>query len=442
MAGEGVVSEIFLYAVYAVVCVGIGLVAARDKSAAHWHTGGRTLGVFGVLAGVFTLIGAGEYVTMTALTYAFGSVALLLFAGVAGGMILLGFLAPIARRDAAARDMHSIPDFLEARFGRAVSSVAAAYSLIVLGCLLVIQFIVGGMMIAALTGWALSIAALLCAGVVSAYVLLGGFASVSATDKIQAGFLALLATGWLVFADQAGAMRAFCADLDTVLAHPLPGGTGVVLFVSGILAVLGGADFWQRLMMARDDKSAVRGFCLGAAALFAFGVFIYWLALSIRAAHPEIDPDMAFMVLLEGLPPFAAGLIGLTVFSSILSTADTELFTMTVIAEKALGRSLSSVRRSRIVTAAIVIAACVLALFFQNLTDIYMTLLYIFIVVGSVCFPSLLGRGSRVTALIGLIGGGAVLAGLYGSGLLAASVWAPLLLLVPALPCWIVRKAV
>ena len=69
-----------------------------------------------VAAALFTLVGGGELITLTALAYAYGFGGLSLFLGYAGGFC---FLAVFTTRIRGATDMMhlSLPDFVHYHFG-------------------------------------------------------------------------------------------------------------------------------------------------------------------------------------------------------------------------------------------------------------------------------------------------------------------------------------
>lgn len=428
-----------LFLVYGALCIGVGFFLRRDGNSSLYHTSGRQSGSLELAAGLFTVIGAGEYMTMTALAYFYGAGSLALFAGVATGFLALAFMAKHVRKRAAEEDMHSIPDFLGAQFGHAAALGATLYCILSLGCLLLIQFVAGGMMVQMLTGLPYSASVLLMAGIISAYIGLSGFPSVMLTDKIQAFFMIGTAFVFLIFFDQEAAVPLFLKDFT---APSLPAHAGVFLFVSGFFAIIGGGDIWQRLLAARDTRTMRHGTILGGSGILLFGIFIYWLALHVRADFPDTDPNTAFTVFLGSLPPEAASVIGLAVLSAILSTADTELFALSVILHRqALRRTgkpmnVCSTRRTVLAVAAV---ACLIALFLTQLVDIYMALLYLFTILGAVTLPALLKRGNSTTLLCGLAGGAAVLAVLLATGQIENG-WLALLLLLPSLPDWLVRS--
>jgi SSS family solute:Na+ symporter len=432
-------SVLSVLGVYGIVLVAIGFIFRSLRNTSSFHLDSRSVGVFGTLAGLFTLVGAGEFVTTTALAYNFGIWVLMLFGGVALGLTAVSFFAGRIRDGAGSFDLHSIPDFLYIRFGRLVSLPASLICILSLCSLLLIQLVVGGMMFQMLTGLDYAICALLMALIVTVYVLLGGLRSVLATDKLQMSFIILLAVLYLAFFDLSQPLEEFRKDLQGEAA-PLDFSFSFLLF--GFLAMFGSADVWQRIYAAGSDRAVAHGLKLSATGIFLFGVLIYWMALGIRAVHPDLDPDNAFTTFLGELPGELAVIMALIVFSSILSTADTELFVTSVMIHKEFSRGSGremNVSSSRLIIIGMAVAISVCAVFMHNLVGIYMSLLFLMMIVGWVTLPVLMGRGNRITALTSIIGGIAVLVILFVTGGLANG-WLQMLILVPGLPCWFIRR--
>lgn len=421
-----------LLIIYAALCLSIGIMLFTRTRSSAYHTDTHSIGSFGVAAGVFTLIGVGEYATITALVYAFGIQALFLFLGVTAGAFTMAACVKQARRSDKLRDFHSLPDFIHAHFGRFAGSLTSLYTLIVLSCLLLIQIIVGGQIIELISGLPYAHSALLTTGLVFLYVVLGGFRSVMATDKIQALFVIFFSFLWLAFFQQDGEISTSLAQKET---DSMPIGLSLLLFVSGFLAMIGGGDVWQRMLLAKDDRAAANGFRLAGIGIFLFGLFVYFLALQIKTLYPEIDPNHAFTTYLAEMPALAGGIIGLVVFSSLLSTADTELFAVSVILHREIQRfrkSEMSVAGTRRIMMVVALMISISALLLTDLVGIYMNLLYLFTILGAVTLPILMGRATKATVLGGLIFGGILLGSLFIMEMTDNS-WAMLLIATPLL---------
>ena len=420
----------FALIVYSIALIWIGAVYRKGTSS-EFHIADRKVGYLRLAASTFTLIGGGEFVTLTALTYFFGFWSLLFFVGVALGFVVLSFLVEQARTNAAENDLQSLPDYFYLHFGRlgSVSSTLLASSSLV--ALLLIQFIVGGLMLNAVTQFPVWVCTTGMAIVVGCYVLFGGFRGVLATDVIQATIMFILI--FILFAAYVGIPDPASA---TSAEHVLPPiGEAAPLLLLGFFAVLGGADVWQRVFSGKNDRDVRKGLLLNAAAWLVFGLIVVLIALTIQGQHPDADPNVAFFLLLSGdLPGWLSAMLALLLFSALLSTADTELFVLSVMANKEINRITKgeiSPRVTRISILVIVLAVAVVALFVDQPLDIYFVILYFMMILGPIALARLLGRGRTRLAILGIAGGVATLVALIVFERLAGVY--QLLIIVPSL---------
>jgi len=434
-------ASIFALLVFSSVLIWIGSLYRDKNSSLDFHLAGRDVGALRLGASTFTLIGGGEFVTLTALSYIYRAWSLIFFGGVALGFLMLALLISRARANAKSADLHSLPDYFGYHFGRRGSVTATVLASISLGALLLIQLVVGGMLISLTTQLPVSACIIGMAIVISIYIYLGGFNGVLATDIVQA-FVMFAVIVLLLFAYSISGG----ASAQAATGYTMPSlGEAAVLFFGGFFAVLGGADVWQRVLSGRDNSSTRKGLLINAIAWLIFGMFIVALALKIQVNHPTADPNNAFFLMLEtGLPDWLSAMAALLLFSALVSTADTEMFVLSVMANKEINRARKGVEISTKMTKTYVIAitfvACILALFLQELVDIYFLLLYLMMILGPVALARLLGRGSQVLMLTGILGGVLVLVILITVGRLSGAY--PLLIICPPLLAFLGRCTV
>ncbi len=87
-------------------------------------------------------------------------------------------------------------------------------------------------------------------------------------------------------------------------------------------------DMWQRVYASRGKKELKNGILLSVAVYAVFSFLLALMALTIKASFPAIDPDLALIHGFANLLP--AGLVGLSIillFSAIMSSVDTYIFT-------------------------------------------------------------------------------------------------------------------
>ena len=422
-------ASFFALFMFSLVLIWIGISYREKTESLEFHMAGRKVGVLKLAASTFTLVGGGEFVTLTALSFYFGIYGIIFFIGAATGFVAIGYLVANARKYAVSDNLHSLPDFFAVHFGKSAALVSTVLASISLGALLLIQFVVGGSMLSIATKAPISVCIIWMAVVVCIYVYLGGFNGILTTDLIQA-LVMFVATLILVFAYSSPEGQV----LQKIQQSSFPPFADVVSLVAGgFFAVFGGADVWQRILAGRDDKVTRQGLLVNAAGFILFGLFVVILALKIKSNHPDADPNSAFFLILEtGLPGWLSAMLALLLFSSLISTADTELFVISTIINKQIGRSKSkadlTTKKTKLMVVIITILVCILSIVFQNLIDIYFLLLYFMMILGPITLARLIGRGSSAFCLMGLLGGASVLVLLIVFNKLTG--WYPLLILL------------
>src|SRR5580765_2679403 len=115
--------------VYSALLIGIGqLVGRRVRGTSDFFVAGRSLGPGLIFSTMLAAnIGAGSTVNATALGYTAGVAAWWWVGSAALGSAILAFwIGPAIRRVAAARDLRTVGDFLEYRYGTTVRGLIAA----------------------------------------------------------------------------------------------------------------------------------------------------------------------------------------------------------------------------------------------------------------------------------------------------------------------------
>jgi SSS family transporter len=180
------------------------------------------------------------------------------------------------------QNLLTIGDFYRQRFGRGIEVFCSAAIILSYLGWVAAQITALGLVFSVLTNGAMSETAGMIVGTIAVlvYVVIGGFLAVAWTDFIQ---MIVLVVGLSIIA-------VFSADLaggsDKVLALassrelwnflPAPSFTDMAFFIgAGLTMMLGSIpqqDVFQRVMSARDEKTARRGAVIGGASyiLFAF----------------------------------------------------------------------------------------------------------------------------------------------------------------------------
>ncbi|MDR5790298.1 hypothetical protein P9281_27510 [Caballeronia sp. LP003] len=412
---------------YGVVVLLIALSTRRHTDADEFLMGSRRASAVLIGGALFTLVGGGELIALTALAYTNGYSALALFLGYALGFIYLASISKRIRAVPQSQRFLSLPDYMHNRFGTVAGHLVFVVSFAAFFAMLLIQFTAGGQLLSPLLHISYTGCVLIAAGIAATYLFIGGFKTVLATDVLQ-GIARILLLPVIIFAVARGTNHAVDTTIRT--SEPLPISVWFSLTITGFFASAASSDVWQRIYAARSDRSASRGFLFGAVCIMLFGWFLVKLGILARTAGITQDADSAFVSSLSvGLPVWAQYFAVVLVLSTILGTADTEIFLLSGM----LGREVSrvsgartidavyreqSIKRSRAFVVLISVCAVGLSLIFTELIAIYTWLLSSILVIAPMIIASLYFDAKRSLVIASISLNLAVFMALIGLGIL------------------------
>lgn len=285
--------------VYLLVTIGIGLIAARRvHNSADYVVAGRSLPIYVTIATVFATWFGSETVlgiSSTFLNEGIGGIIADPF-GASMCLVLVGllFAAPLYRMK-----LLTIGDFYRRKYGRTIEvMVSIAIMVSYLGWVSA-QISALGLVFSVLTNHAITpeTGMIIGGAIVLVYTLFGGMWSVAITDFMQ---MIMIVVGMIIIAfyvsDKAG-------GADVVVSHAIDAGKfSNFLPESNLPALLGFLAAWvtmgfgsipqqdvfQRVMSAKDEKTAVRGTIIGGWLYLLFAFIPIFLAYSAFI----IDPDL------------------------------------------------------------------------------------------------------------------------------------------------------
>ncbi|MFZ2864413.1 MAG: hypothetical protein WA440_06645, partial [Ignavibacteriaceae bacterium] len=372
--------DIFIIIIaYAVIVLAISVVTRKYNTSDEYFMGGRSASSAYVGSALFTLVGGGELITLTALSFVYGWAGLALFLGYALGFVFLALYTSRIRTTASAL---SLPDYIHKNYGRLAGHLVFLISFGAFFSMLLIQFTAGGQILQSMLNLDYSFCVLIMALIATAYLVIGGFRTVLATDMLQ-GISRIILLPLIIVAVLSGVK----SGLELFSTESLPVMIWVGLTMTGFFAAASSADVWQRIYAARDEKAASAGLIIGAVSMMLFGAMLALLGIIANQGGITTNADTAFVdALSSGLPTWATYLAVILVLSTIMGTADTEIFLLAGM----LGRELfrfrgiyneeeimrrQSIKNNRILVIAIAVCAVSLALIFNDLLAIYTWLL-------------------------------------------------------------------
>ena len=320
---------------YSVGLIALGVtIGRRVDSSGQFFVAGRRLGPVLLFATVLAAnIGAGSTVGAAGLGYRDGLSAWWWVGSAGIGTIVLAlWVGPRIWRVARDRDLWTVGDFLEHRYGASVRAVIALLLWVGTLAILAGQLIAMAEILEVVAGTPRWVGALAGGLVMTVYFAAGGLIASAWVNLVQ---LIVLVVGFAIAVPWA--LAAVGGWEEVVAAAPT--GAGYLDFMEGgqsgwiYLALLGPAfivspGLLQKAYGASGERAIRQGLLAAGLALMVFAFAPALLGMIARAIDPSlVRHEQALpLVLVNGVPP-ALGMLGLAaVFSAEISSADAILF--------------------------------------------------------------------------------------------------------------------
>jgi solute:Na+ symporter, SSS family len=400
---------------YLLITVAIGLYAAsRVKNTADFAVAGRSLPLIMVITTTFATWFGSETVLGVPAKFIegglqktvedpFGAAFCLIFVG-------MFFAAKLYRMN-----LITIGSFYRERYGKGVEIFSSAVIMISYLGWVAAQITALGLVFTLLSGGAITTVQGMIIGtvVVLTYTVFGGMWSVALTDFFQ---MLIIIVGLLLIAffaaDLAGGadkVVAYAAQKDMFNFFPEASLHAWLFWISAAITIMIGSipqqDVFQRVMSAKDEKTAVRGPIIGGLSYLAFAAVPMFIGVAAFIVMPELANGLLAedsqrilpTLVLEKMPTWLQVLFFGALLSAIMSTASATLLApSTTFVENILKNitSLSDKKELKAMRVTLVVfAACVLGYaIIMDGTPIYelVAMAYQFPVVGAF-WPLVLG---------------------------------------------------
>lgn len=310
--------------------------------------------------------GSGVAAWVTFVVY-FGFGSLWLAIGLSIGVFLLAAVVPVVFRNIELGEYSHPMELVRHQVGPYSATIfffVTVFSAFVYSSA---QVFVGGVVISSITGLSSNISLVLLGLTTGAYVILGGYRSVTVTDKFQWILIVALGALGLFFLQPAKLSQASTFfELDKVMVISLCGLSAMYAFTSG--------DLWQRILSVKSVGVAKKGLVWVGPVYFVFSLI---LVLGIMMVIPASLP--------EGAEPFQAVFdssisgsslslfLGTLLIVSLMSTLDTQVFYVSSAISSASGLTED---RKKIFVARVAIFlsltfACALAIFSASFLQLF-----------------------------------------------------------------------
>ena len=338
--------------VYMTISVGIGVYAAmRVRNSVDYILAGRSLPIYVTIATVFATWFGSEAVLGMPATFMEEGLAGIVADPFGAGMCLI-FVGVFFAARLYRMKLLTIGDYYRQRYGRTVETlVSIAICISYLGWVAA-QIVALGLTISLISGDVISFELGMVIGlsVVMLYTIFGGMWSVAIMDFIQmmAILAGLLIVAYLVSARiDGGAMEIinhastnnkfeFWPDLNATAIFGFIGA-----FVTLALGSIPQQDVFQRVMSAKDEKTAVRGTVLGGGFYILFCFVPIFIAYGATLLDPSLidahmgeggDPQKILPeFILNDVPVFVQVMFFGALLSAIMSTASGTLLAPSAI---------------------------------------------------------------------------------------------------------------
>jgi len=315
--------DLGLLIIYTLVCIGIGLWNSRKQADADFLIAGRQLNQWGFVTSVVaSYIGGAAIVAYAAYVYNFGISAIAVFIGTSLGFL---FFIPYARKLRSTGEkerFYTLSDWFYHKFGNGAGAVSAAILLFVYFGMLLNQFIAGSSILANISGLSYELSLLISSGIITIYLVAGGFNSVIKTDIFQYIVLFVL---FILLAVMLTTQQHELI-LDVVDFSSMNISMTIAFIAFGIFIIFQSAEYWQRVYAAKSDKVVSNGLMTAAFLTLVTGFAITLIGLSAHHNSPGIEAREAFA---EGLSHMISGrYLGaalVLMFAAIMSSADTQI---------------------------------------------------------------------------------------------------------------------
>ena len=328
-------------------------------------------------------------------------------------------------------DSYTVSDFIESRLfdrGHTLRIISAIIISVFMLSYVIAQFVGSGKTISGMGITSYTNGVLIGGIIITAYVLLGGYAAVAFTDLLQGLLMAAVMITFPVLAViEAGGIGNLTRTLHSLNLLSLNGSTGLTMagvgFILGTLGISlgypGMPHVIVRFITVRDIKEAKRAAFISItwAILVLFGSVT--LGIAARVLFPGLeDAERALPTFtVTYLPPVLAGIVLSAITAAIMSTADSQLMYASTAVVNDLWLKLKKnvsiserklVRSTRIVIGIMALLALLIALYEEKY--IYGFVLYAWSALGAAFTPIILlslywKRYTRWGALASLISG-------------------------------------
>lgn len=371
-----------------VMLVGLGIALyfqKRTKTAEDWAMGGRQLPSYVIVFTQFaTLVGGGVLVGHVGIGFDYGIAPLTYGVCGAAGCFIMAIIAAWLREN----EFTTIPDILVKVYGknRFLQLVGAVMAMVVPFGWIASQATAFANLYTEITGINVQVLTVLLVIICVIFTIPAGFNSVAWSDFVFGVIMLCLCvlTGWMAL-DMGGGWQNIVTNHPDPAVLEFPGGlfsagfaTTALWFIAATPGMMTNQMTLQRVCAANSAKNARRTLIIGGILIAGIELWVVVVGNVVRVLNPTVGDEMASGWFLTQIPTWALALFSGFIATTIISTADSALQSVSVnltediyrqfINPKASDKKLLSV--SRICTVLVAVAAVALAIAFPRVLDL------------------------------------------------------------------------
>ncbi len=407
----------YLAALFAATWWARRLTARGGGGMAGYLLAGRglpTVVVAALLAGL--AVGGASTIGVAERAYTVGISAGWYNAAWAAGAVVMGLFAV---RRFRRWELATLPELFERHYGVGGRVIGALGQLVIQVVITSLQYVAGGAILSSLLPEVFSLRGGMAASaaVFAAITLIGGFWAAGLTNVVNVVVIYVgVCLGAVLTVGKLGGVGALAAQLPA--GHPGfdPGAVGGGLILAWFIVMITMAHSTQSVIQpglaARDERTAGRGYLLGAVLIAPVGFISAVIGLAAAVLHPGIVEAEALPKVVLGLQPAVAGLILAGLWAADVSTASALLLGSAALVSNDLIKrfvapDLAPAREQLVCRLTVLVLSVVTFLLALTVTGILQMLLaaltlttsYTLIVLMTMLWPAACRRGSAVWTL-------------------------------------------
>ncbi len=386
---------IFWIALYLIVIIILSLRHLKTSDIDQYMVNNRNTKtlplVFTVLA---TFVGGGTSIGLMALGYESGFAAVAIGVAYVIGFGILWKYAGKIRDFGAKKNIYSFPHFLnhtyttpeEKNFAKIFSATVSGVNIFIFFFILAAQFVAMASLLKFSFEIGYQTAAIISAIIIIAYTAIAGLSGVIITDTIQ--FIAIVIMIVLIFIPGILTDTEMFSRLGELPREMLNGTQLGIVFLVGTpiflsWSVLARMDIWQRVLAAKDEKTARKVSLWSGLGMLPFYIIFPLVGMAVRLVIDyEISPDetagVAYIFIDRHSSGFIMSFAVVGLLSALMSSGDSFLNIISISAvkdfvgwrKKKPASSAKAHQMIRIATFIFGITALFIALVFPNIVDL------------------------------------------------------------------------